>query len=256
MAGSRTRTTLAALLISAFVGLTWPQAATRLTEDLTDLLQFSEAVAEVTVLAKKVEPTSALEIPVTLVTVQVRKVYKGEFTENSSLTVEYFGGFDGRNQVVVPAQPELNVGDRAVLLLIQARKPDGNWRILSGDTGQINLKTDAIGRLIAQRAHGHFTYFVGNKSAGESCSSAESTTLSADEFARLLHTTLDTGCPVLEGGAPVVATPPASAPCCNPLPSQLEVAAPAKPESSPVPTRVLIVLAVTTALYLVLRRAR
>lgn len=258
MASNRTRTILAALLISGLLDLTWPLAATRLTEDLTELLQFSQAVVEVVVLDKRTEPTSALDLPVTLATVQIRKVFKGEFPENTNLTVEYFGGFDGKNQVVVPAQPELNVGDRAVLLLIQVRKPDGNWRILSGDTGQINLKADEDGRLTARRAHGSFTFFVGNKSAGESCKSAASTALSAEDLDRLLHAVLNTGCPVLEGGAPVDATPPASAPCCNPLAPQhpQPTAAPARNESSAIPARLLIAFAIITALYLILRRVR
>ena len=132
-------------------------AASRLTENFSDLMRVATAVVEVEII--KLEPIpEGSGMPMTLATLTVRKVHKGEVKE-ATITAEHIGGVHDNQRVIATGHPEFAVGDRAVLLLKKANDAATNWRIVGGDAGHVIL-VNQLGRTIARRATGTFDFFV------------------------------------------------------------------------------------------------
>jgi hypothetical protein len=140
-------------------------------------------------------------------------------------------------QVVSPGQAQLNVGDRAVLLL--ANVPGAkNWRILGGDAGQIVLARDGDGKELARRGSGRFEFYVADESSLTGYRPVKGTSIYADQLGALLQAVLETGRPVLEKETI------ASATILPPAPIAINVAT--EPSEPSVAGRVLWVLIATT----------
>ncbi|MCY3017792.1 MAG: hypothetical protein NTW87_02005 [Planctomycetota bacterium] len=129
-------------------------AATRLTNDLAELLGMAGLVVEATVQATSVQTDTRNGIPLTLAVLKVHRVYKGDVAPESEITVESFGGFNGTQTVIACGQPQFNAGDRSLLLLAKSSANPMNWRVLGGDIGQIILSEDKDGQTVARRAIG------------------------------------------------------------------------------------------------------
>ena len=190
-------TVLLAASLAGVCGYRANHATTRLTDDLSELLKHAKAVAEVVVLEQSVQPDSKVSLPLTLVTLEVKKVYKGELKPSTRITAEYFGGFDGKLNVVVPAQPALAPGQHAILLLTRNDQQSANWRVVGGDVGQVSLSS-ANGQTTARRNAGRFEYFVRNKQSITGYSPVSAETLTQERLGELLEATIATGRPVLE----------------------------------------------------------
>lgn len=201
---SRFRITLIAIiaaLMNFIPEVTSTRAASRLTDDLTELLKLAKVVAEVEVLTQTNQPESKAQVPVTVVTLKIHKIFKGDLLLQSELTAEYLGGFDGHNQVVVPGQPVLVPGLRAVVLLSNSVDPSARWHVLAGDAGQINFGQNEKGESIASRTSGgQFEYFVRDEQSLTGYSPVKSTWVSSACFYDLLSAILATGRPVLDAG--------------------------------------------------------
>src|SRR5437764_3236271 len=83
---------LLALLIASALSEGPGRAASRLTEDLTELLKTADAVAQVTVTAVHVQAENDANLPFTVVTLSVEKVYKGALAAGTEIQAEYIGG--------------------------------------------------------------------------------------------------------------------------------------------------------------------
>jgi hypothetical protein len=230
-------------------------AATRATEDLSDLLRMADAVAEVSVVATRVEaPESAL--PRTVATLKVLKVHKGSLANGAEVSAEYVGGTIGDRQVISSGQPRLAAGDRAVLLLTK-RPNAAHWRVLGGDVGQIVLTTDGQGRTAASRAEGLFEYFVPDARESKGYRHARSETLPVDAMEELVGAVLREGTPVvareeIAGTAPVT---DAAGHGCTHVPAVVLAPRPAEPSSdSPFVVRLLSTMGLITAFWVVSRR--
>ena len=241
---------LLALAISAVVAHIAPHAASRATDDLGEMLRMATAVAEVEVLSRSVQSGATAGIPLTVASMRVVKVYKGDLKPGELITVECFGGSDGTQQVFVSGQPDFAPGGRSILLLWKPAASAANFRVLGGDSGQIVLASDG-GRTIARRASGEFDYCVRDQNSA--LVTHRSSLLSADAAGELLRALLETGTPVLETGLELPPSVIAHASQHNHNHATVACQA-AEPTGIPLPLRLLIAVALTTAAWLALRR--
>lgn len=231
-----------ALAITIFVGFSGSGAASRVTEDLAELVKAAGAVAEVTVTAHRVQAEKPDSLPFTVVTLSVEKVYKGALAAGSEIQAEYIGGAAHGRTVVSPGQANLKIGDRAVVLLTQVPNA-ANWRVLAGDAGQIVLAQDGEGRALARRASGRFEFYVADDASLTGYRPVKSATIYADQMSAVLSAIVNTGRPVLENHSVAAAREiPAPAAMMSLAP------APAASESSVV-ARLVVVLLATTLIW-------
>ena len=174
-------------------------AATRLTEDFSELCHLAQLIAEVEVTGQTVEAHSRVGVPLTIVTMSVIHVYKGAAVAEARLKAEYIGGFDGQYTVVSPGQPHFAPGERAIVLLSKFPGTE-NWHVLAGDAGQIVLTSDPIGLPIARRASSVFEYYVHDRASPAGSRLITGATLPLPLLERLLNAIVTTGRPVLEEG--------------------------------------------------------
>jgi len=229
-----------ALTISALIGLSQSGAASRVTEDLTDMVKMAGAVAEVTVTAQRVQADNANSVPFTVVTLKIEKVFKGQLDAGNEIQAEYMGGAAFGRMVVSPGQANLKMGDRAVLLLTKAPNA-ANFRILGGDAGQITLSQDGEGRQLARRGSGRFSFYVADEAALTGYRQVNSSAIYSNQLNALLTTLTKIGRPVLENEYAAEAK-------TLPAPAAMTAAAPASDDSS-LFGRLLSVLFATTLVW-------
>ena len=229
-----------ALTISALIGLTQSGAASRVTEDLTDMVKMSNAIAEVTVTAQHVQAENADSVPFTVITLKIEKVFKGQLEAGNEIQAEYMGGAAFGRMVVSPGQANLKMGDRAVVMLTKA--PNAvNFRILGGDAGQITLAQDGEGRQLAHRGSGRFSFYVADAASLTGYRQVNGSSIYANQMNALLTTLVAVGRPVLENEYAAEAK-------TMPAPAAMTAAAPAADDSS-LFGRLLGVLFATTLVW-------
>ena len=171
-------------------------AATRLTDDLNDLIQMAEAAVEGQITDQSAGPESG-SIPTTLYTLRVAKTLKGSPEEGSNITLESLGGSNSQGKegkVVCFGEAKFKPGDQVVVLI---RKRGLNWRVLGGDVGVIIL--DGPGNAAqASRANGTFEFYVADKSSLTGYHNVNTRIMSHDLLSRLIRTVVTTKRPVLE----------------------------------------------------------
>jgi hypothetical protein len=230
---------LLALTVSAILGETLNHAASRLTEDLTELLKRADAVVQVSVKTQHVQTNNAQGVPFTVVTLCIEKSYKGTLSADTEIQAEYFGGALEGETVVCPGQPKMDVGERAVLLL--ARVPGAqNWRILGGDAGQIVLVRDGSGQELARRGCGQFDFYLADESSLTGYRPVKGTAIFARQLGALLQAVLDTGRPVLEKQQAASAIP---------LPVAAAIATSQESSVESTAGRILLVILATTLVW-------
>lgn len=241
----------AALVVSSGALEQGTLAATRFTDDLTELLRMADAAAEVSVVHTTVKTPGRAGVPLTVVTLKVQRVYKGDLPAGTEIAAEYPGGFDGAHTVVSPGQPQLHTGDRGVLLLARPAGQASTWRVLGGDVGQIVLTRNDAGQDVARRPAGQFEYYVQDRSSLTGYRRVACAALSAELMEELVQTILRTGRPVLEREERA-AVPAQPVPAATQAP---RMALPAEPDGAAWPMRLIVVLVVTTVAWLASRRA-
>jgi hypothetical protein len=191
--------TFAALLLSASLGEAPTRAATSATSDLTELLGLADVVVEIQVLQISSQFDKDIGLPYSVATLKVEKSYKGGAASGVQIRCEYFGDpLSSGQKTIVPGQPVLKTGDRAVLLLAANKKRPENWRVLGGELGLIALETSKQGAATARRASGHFEFFVADDSSLTGYSPVNSAVIQAAQLKDVLQATLSAGRPVLE----------------------------------------------------------
>lgn len=235
-----------ALTISAVIGLVHTGAASRVTEDLTELIKYSQAVAEVSVTGQSVQDDNAQNIPFTVVTLKVEKVYKGELNTGAEIRAEYMGGAANGKMVVCPGQAHFKIGDRAVVLLTKVANA-ANWRVLAGDAGQIILAQDGEGRMLARRATGRFEFYAADAASLTGYRQIKSVSIYASQMDALLNTLVKIGRPVLENE-------PAAEAISTPAPVAMAALTPASTNDASLLVRIFVVLAMTTLVWAASRR--
>ena len=237
---------LLALTLAAIVSEAPSRAASRLTEDLTELLKMSDAVVQVTVTAQRVQAGNPQNVPFTVAALSVEKVYKGPLAAGATIQAEYIGGAAYGGMVVSPGQPHLNTGERAVLLLAQVPGAK-NWRVLGGDAGQIVLARDGSGTDIARRGSGRFEFYISDEGSLTGYRSVKGAAIHADQLGALLQAALDTGRPVLEKEQAARALP---------LPAANAIVSTSEPSGDSTASRIFFVLLATTLVWAGLRHPR
>jgi len=242
---------LALALSCAGLG-TRTHAATRLTDDIPELIRMASAVAEVRVLNAVFQEQNAAGISFTVVTLKVNRVYKGELSAGAETTAQFFGGPDGTHQAVSAGQPQLSPGDRAILILTRSPDESANWRVLGGDVGQITLQGDGAGECVARRASGQFNYYVRDGASTTGYRRITCSVLGGGQMEELLSTIVRTGRPVLEQCESATPAPLWPAPAATTAPRRT---AAANSHSTSLLTKLVFVFVLTTVAWLISCRA-
>lgn len=234
------------------------RAATRLTEDFVELVALASDVADVTVLRATPQERNAAGLPLTVVTLQVNKVYKGGLLPGAETTAEFVGGCAGARNLICTGQPQLDPGDRAVLLLTRWPAGNPNWRVLAGDVGQIRVFLNEVGQCMAKRGEGRFNYQVRALNSGDGSHSVSCDVLSVERMDELLRMIVRTGQPVFEDEETVAAFQPSSSSSPSPAAAMLAPPDTATQDAAGCALlfKLLAALALTTGLWLVSRRVR
>ncbi|HYG76878.1 MAG TPA: hypothetical protein VEK08_17875 [Planctomycetota bacterium] len=236
-----------ALLLTPLI----PQAASRTTEELADLIRMAEAVVEIEVLAQDQHSDARSGLPLTLTTARVRSSYKGTLSQGEQIVIETFGGKTGEQIVFAPGQARFEVNMIAVTALIAHPVEKGRYRVLGGDVGQIVIVPDANGKRIARRMWNQFSYYAADRESLTGYRAIRSQAIAAATMDELVKTIIATGKPVLEKPAQVPAAS-AALPQAVSAPQVLAV----EPTGASLAYRVFIILGLTTLAWITIRRLR
>jgi len=238
---------LLALCFAALACGSIPQAATRSTDSVADLVRLAETVVEVDVV-KQTESDKSEPIPYSMTTLKIKKSYKGALVAGQLIEVKCFGGRRGAFEVFASGQARFESNMRAVVALSRDSEAPHVFRVLGGDIGQIVLAPDDSGRIMARRSSGKFSYYAADKESLTGYKQIETAAVPAETMDALLNTLVDTGRPVLENGSalPVV---PASKTALASTPNTPE-------RHTSLLSRLLIVLALTTLALFAFRKVR
>jgi hypothetical protein len=214
----------ATILAQGLVLRTSADAASRLTEDFSDLVKRAAVVVEVKIERCRQEQNEQVGMPLTVASAQVVRVHRGTMGANAQLEMEKFGGEVDGMKIVVPGQVEFVEGAHAFALLVESPLNNGRWRVLGGDAGYV-LREKSGQQTVARRATGRFDYFVSDEKSLTGFVSRQSQSMNDEDFNALVAALLETGRPVInvvsheatatpipaQPSLPVVAMPIASA---------------------------------------------